>query len=86
MPIDSYGKDESALRRFEIVFFASLPFTILYSYLIMSGISYVQDKDLRLEEGELLIVGTSGVVSSSLIAYYDLKKNQCKLNLVRINF
>ncbi|MEW5767165.1 MAG: hypothetical protein AB1797_05995 [bacterium] len=67
--------EEHPARRFEIVFCVSLPLTVFHSFLIVGGIEWLKEgSSVKLEEKDWLAIGASALALSSIIAYYDLKK------------
>lgn len=64
---------ESALRRFEIIFTTSLPFTALHSYLTVRGVGMVRQRKVspKLEQGDWNAVGGLTILFSSFIAFWD---------------
>ncbi|MBU0599661.1 hypothetical protein KKD87_05460 [bacterium] len=76
---------ESKSRRFEILFNASLPFTLIFSYLLISGIESIasQGKVFSVKEKDRPLVLVGAVTFSSLIAFRDLKKDSSRDEKVR---
>ena len=74
LPLD-FGKHsyhESPVRRFQIVFFLSLPITALFTYGIWRGSRYIANPvENRLTAGESAGVAGIGAVLSGLIGWYD---------------
>ncbi|MDI6793685.1 MAG: hypothetical protein QME81_12620 [bacterium] len=73
-PTISQAKEHPA-RRAEIVFTVSLPLTFLNSLIIVGGIEWLREgSSVRLEEKDWWTIGAGALTFSSLVAYYDLKK------------
>ena len=70
-PLEPYR--ESALRRFEIVFTSSIPFSAIHSYLTIRSVEMVrQDKvSPRMSDGNWKAVGGLTVLYSGFIAFWD---------------
>jgi hypothetical protein len=64
---------ESALRRFEIITFVSLPFTAIHSYLVVRGVKMVREKNFAagLEGKDWQAVGVGALTFSVAIGVYD---------------
>ncbi len=64
---------ESALRRFEIVFTVSLPFTALHSYLVVRGIEGVRQRKIapELERNDWNTIGGLTILFSGFVAFWD---------------
>jgi len=64
---------ESALRRFEIVFTISLPFTALHSYLAVRGVGMIRQKKVapKLEKGDWNAVGGLTILFSGFVGFWD---------------
>lgn len=64
---------ESALRRFEIIFLTSLPFTTIHSYLAIRGIRMIDKGTVAADLGDddYKIVGASAVAFSLFIGFWD---------------
>jgi hypothetical protein len=64
---------ESALRRFEIVFTVSLPFTALHSYLVVRGIEGVRQRKIapELERSDWNTIGGLTILFSGFVAFWD---------------
>jgi hypothetical protein len=64
---------ESALRRFEIIFTTSLPFTALHSYLAVRGVGMMRQRKVspKLEQGDWNAVGGLTILFSGFIAFWD---------------
>lgn len=69
--------DESALRRFENVFFISLPFTALHSTLLTTGVALAAQKGkFRLTLGYQIAGIGLAILGAGWIAVRDLGKNK----------
>jgi hypothetical protein len=64
---------ESALRRFEIVFTISLPFTALHSYLAVRGVGMVRQRKIspELHRADWNAVGGLTILFSGFVAFWD---------------
>ena len=64
---------ESALRRFEIVFTISLPFTALHSYLAVRSVGMIRHKKIapKLEKSDWNAVGGLTILFSGFIGFWD---------------
>jgi len=64
---------ESALRRFEIIFTTSLPFTALHSYLAVRSVGMIRQRKVspKLEQSDWSIVGGLTICFSGFIAFWD---------------
>jgi len=64
---------ESALRRFEIIFLTSLPFTTIHSYLAVRGIRMIKGGTVTadLADEDYKTVGASAVAFSLFIGFWD---------------
>jgi len=64
---------ESALRRFEIVFTVSLPFTALHSYLVVRGIEGIRQRKIapELERSDWNTIGGLTILFSGFVAFWD---------------
>ena len=64
---------ESALRRFEIVFTISLPFTALHSYLAVRGVGMLRQRKVspELHRADWNAVGGLTILFSGFIAFWD---------------
>lgn len=64
---------ESALRRFEIVFTVSLPFTALHSYLVVRGIEGIRQRKIapELESSDWNTIGGLTILFSGFVAFWD---------------
>lgn len=68
---------ESALRRFENVFFISLPFTALHSTLLITGIALAAQKgEFKLTLGYQIAGIGLAILGAGWIAVKDLGKNK----------
>ena len=70
---------ESPIRRGEIMFFISLPFAFLYSYLIVEGVKAIVNYDEVKKEWmdiEFIFIGINSISWSASIAFNDYKKNR----------
>lgn len=73
-PAFSQAKEHPA-RRFEIVFFVSLPLTTLHSFFIVGGIEWLREgSSVKLEDEDWRAIGAGALTLSAIIAYYDFKK------------
>jgi hypothetical protein len=64
---------ESALRRFEIVFTISLPFTALHSYLAVRGVQMIRQSKIspKLKEAHWNSMGGLTILFSASVAFWD---------------
>jgi hypothetical protein len=64
---------ESALRRFEIVFTISLPFTALHSYLVVRGVEGIRQRKIapELERSDWNTIGGLTILFSGFVAFWD---------------
>jgi len=64
---------ESALRRFEIVFTVSLPFTALHSYLAVRGVEMAKQRKVspKMEKVHWNSMGGLTFLFSGLVAFWD---------------
>jgi hypothetical protein len=64
---------ESALRRFEIVFTISLPFTALHSYLAVRGVGMLRQRKVspELHRADWNAVGGLTILFSGFVAFWD---------------
>ena len=64
---------ESALRRFEIVFTISLPFTALHSYLVVRGVEGIRQRKIapELESSDWNMIGGLTILFSGFVAFWD---------------
>jgi hypothetical protein len=64
---------ESALRRFEIVFTVSLPFTALHSYLVVRGVEGIRQRKIapELERNDWNTIGGLTILFSGFVAFWD---------------
>ncbi len=64
---------ESALRRFEIVFTVSLPFTALHSYLVVRGVEGIRQRKIapELESSDWNTIGGLTILFSGFVAFWD---------------
>ena len=64
---------ESALRRFEIVFTASIPFSAIHSYLTVRSVEMIRQSKVspRISSGDWRAVGGLTVLFSGFIAFWD---------------
>ena len=64
---------ESALRRFEIIFQASLPFTALHSYGVVRVVEMIRQDRIapKFERGDWIAVGTIAILYSGSIGLWD---------------
>ena len=64
---------ESALRRFEIVFTVSLPFTALHSYLVVRGVEGIRQRKIapELESSDWNMIGGLTILFSGFVAFWD---------------
>jgi hypothetical protein len=64
---------ESALRRFEIVFTISLPFTALHSYLVVRGVEGIRQRKIapELESSDWNTIGGLTILFSGFVAFWD---------------
>ena len=69
-------KKESATRRFNIIFFLSLPLTSIYTLGFISLYKISQNQNIRANSNDLLISVSIGAICSSIIAWKDYKKNK----------
>lgn len=70
---ESYEYTETALRRFEIIFTVSLPFTVLHSYAVVRGIKMIQDGKVspKFFKSDWRKVGIGAVGFSTFIGFWD---------------
>ena len=69
-------RKESASRRYNIIFFLSLPLTSIYTLGFISLYKISQNQNIRANSNELLISVSIGAICSSIIAWKDYKKNK----------
>jgi hypothetical protein len=64
---------ESALRRFEIIFTTSLPFTALHSYLTVRSVGMIRQQKVspKLEKSDWNAVGGLTILFSGFVAFWD---------------
>ena len=64
---------ESALRRFEIVTFVSLPFTAIHSFLVVRGVEMVRQNVIapELSSSHFGVIGASAVSFALFIGFWD---------------
>ena len=64
---------ESALRRSEIVFTISLPFTALHSYLAVRGVGMIRQRKIspELHRADWNVVGGLTILFSGFVAFWD---------------
>jgi len=64
---------ESTLRRFEVIFLVSLPFTTVHSYLAVKGIRTIEKGTIaaELSDTDYKIMGVSAVAFSLFIGFWD---------------
>ena len=64
---------ESALRRFEIVFTSSIPFSAIHSYLTVRSVEMIRQGKVspRISNGDWQAVGGLTVLFSGFIAFWD---------------
>ena len=74
--------EESNLRRGEIIFILSLPFTLLLSSAIVIGLNLAAKPGagFDLPSESVVFIGSSAFFISSVITYWDYKKNQESLS------
>lgn len=74
--------EESNLRRGEIIFILSLPFTLLLSSAIVIGLNLAAKPGagFDLPSESVVFIGSSAFFMSSVITYWDYKKNQERLS------
>ena len=74
--------EESNLRRGEIIFILSLPFTLLLSSAIVIGLNLAAKPGagFDLPSESVVFIGSSAFFISSVITYWDYKKNQERLS------
>ena len=74
--------EESNLRRGEIIFILSLPFTLLLSsaIVIVLNLAAKPGAGFDLPSESVVFVGSSAFFMSSVITYWDYKKNQERLS------
>lgn len=82
-------EEESSLRRAEIVFFLSSPFTMLFSTILIGGVySQATGSDftpLLWPQEVWLGIGAATIISSSVIAYYDYVELNKEKSASRLN-
>ena len=64
---------ESALRRFEIIFTISIPFTGLHSYLAVRGVEMIRQSKVspKFSRGDWTTVGSLTILFSGFVAFWD---------------
>ena len=64
---------ESALRRFEIITFVSLPFTAIHSFLVVRGVEMVRQNEIapELSSTHFGVIGASAVSFALFIGFWD---------------
>jgi hypothetical protein len=64
---------ESALRRFEIIFTISLPFTALHSYLVVRGVEGIRQRKIapELKRSDWNTIGGLTILFSGFVAFWD---------------
>ena len=64
---------ESALRRFEVIFTISLPFTALHSYLAVRGVEMIKQRKVspELRRADWNAVGGLTILFSGFVAFWD---------------
>lgn len=70
---EGYEYTESSLRRFEIIFTVSLPFTTLHSYAVVRGIKMAQKRKVspKFSKSDWRNVGLGAVGFSAFIGFWD---------------
>jgi signal peptidase II len=70
---EGYEYTESPLRRFEIIFTVSLPFTTLHSYAVVRGIKMAQERKVspKFSKSDWRNVGLGAVGFSAFIGFWD---------------
>lgn len=71
-PLGHQEYQESAGRRFQIVFLLSLPITTAFSYGVVTAAKGTFGRTSGLNNGETIAVGVGGLLASGIIAWRDL--------------